>query len=72
MKTEYQVTIGYKAVVCVSVISESEERAREQALAIFKADHEKWFKKRGVDLQDDNFSVAGVVNMDETWNILYK
>jgi len=67
MKTNYQVTIGYKAIISVDVKAENEKEAKEIAL--------KTMRKRadimgrvGVDLQDDNYSADGVLNLDKTWN----
>ncbi len=68
--TEYQVTIGYKAVINISVKAESEDDARDMATAIMSDQRDKMFKKRGVELQDDSFAAYGVLNMDETWNMV--
>ena len=68
--TEYQVTIGYKAVINIAVKAESEDDAKEIATAIMTDQRDKMFKKRGVDLQDDSFAAYGVLDMDETWNML--
>ena len=33
--TNYQITIGYKAVICVDVKADSEEEGKKKALEIF-------------------------------------
>lgn len=66
----YQVTIGYKSVVCVDVKAESEDEAKKKAVKIFSDERHKMFNKRNVTLQDDSFRADGVLNMDETWNML--
>lgn len=67
---EYQVTIGYKAVICVTVKADSESDAREIAVATMANQRDKMFKKQGFELQDDSFDAHGVLNMDETWNMV--
>jgi len=67
----YQVTIGYKAVIAVSVKAESEQVAKAMALEDFeRKERGKWFKGKYIFLQDDSFSVAGAVNMDKSWNAI--
>lgn len=66
----YQVTIGYKSVICIEVRADDENEAKEKAIEIMKVQRDKMFKKTGVDLQDDTFKADGVLNMDETWNML--
>ena len=69
--TNYQVTIGYKAVINIDVKADSEEKARELALEIFRdKERQKWYNTKNVNLQDDTFSDYGVLDMDETWNQL--
>lgn len=69
-KTNYQVTIGYKAVISIDVMSESEKDAKEYAVELMKKQRDKMFRISGFDLQDDNFAAHGIENMDETWNML--
>lgn len=70
-QTNYQVTIGYKAVICIDVKANSEEEARQEAIEIFiDKERKKWYKTRNVHLQDDTFGDHGIVDMDETWNQL--
>jgi hypothetical protein len=67
-QTEFQITIGYRAVLCMCVKADNEEQAKQKVLAEFeKVRH---FNK--LDIQDDSFRVDGVLNMDETYNMLYK
>jgi hypothetical protein len=70
MKTNYQITIGYKAVITMDVVAENEKEAKEFAIECMKTRRDKMFKKQGVDLQDDNFAVHGVLDMDKTWNMV--
>jgi len=67
----YQITIGYKAVISVSVKANSEEEAKEKALEKFKKNKDKLFVN-GIDLQDDNFKADGILDMDATWNMYDK
>jgi hypothetical protein len=69
-KKNYQVTIGYKSIVCVDLKAENEEEAKKMAVKIFSDERHKMFSKRNVTLQDDSFRADGVLNMDETWNML--
>lgn len=64
-KTEYQVTVGYKAIVSFFIKAESEEEAKKMAL-------EK-VREVGIyegELQDETYGADGVLNMDKTWNML--
>ena len=66
----YQVTIGYKAIICVNVKAESEDAARKKGVEIFGNAKDKVYSKQGIELQDDNYKSYGILNMDETWNML--
>lgn len=68
--TNYQITIGYKAVICVDVKALNEEDAKQIALEKFKSAKEKAFS-RTVTLQDDNYDAHGCIDVDATWN-MYK
>lgn len=68
--THYQVTIGYKAVIVINVKSDSESDAKEKALEIMRVQLNKMYKKSDIELQDDSFDANGILNMDETWNML--
>lgn len=69
--TNYQVTIGYKAVITIDVKADSEEAARKEALEIFRdKERKKWYNTKNVNLQDDSFADYGVLDIDETWNQL--
>jgi hypothetical protein len=64
-KTDFQVTVGYKACVCFSIKAETEEEARKKAIDIVR--------DKGIyegDMQDEWFKVAGVLNMDDSWNMV--
>jgi len=66
----FQVTIGYKSVICIDVKAETEDEAKKEAVSIFSKEKDRMFVKRNVNLQDDNYKADGVLNMDETWNML--
>lgn len=66
-KTNYQVTIGYKAVLTMDVKAENEEDAKKLAIEEFKG--YLHFGNKIV-LQDDSYGPYGVVNLDKTWNQL--
>lgn len=67
VKKEFQVTFGYRAVITVNVTVENEEQAKTIALAQFNDDF-RLPGAKNIDIQDDEISVAGVVNMSESWN----
>lgn len=69
MKTNYDVTIGYRAVICATVKAESEEQARETALKEFEK-FRSGASKGSLQLSDDNFEVVGVLDLDKSWNAL--
>lgn len=68
-KTEYQITIGYKAVITVTVKAENESDAKQLALEEFKDKFQRPGSNK-INIEDDNFKVDGVLNMDETWNMV--
>lgn len=67
-KTNYEVTLSYKAIVQIRVKADTEEEAKEKALDYFKA-----YKHFGPlsETPDDNYAVQGVLNITETWDKLY-
>lgn len=67
--TNYQITIGYKAVIFVSVKAKDEKEAKEKAMALLGKQKDKMYKN-GIELQDDNYKADGIINMDETWNMV--
>jgi len=69
-KQNYQVTIGYKAVIGIDVKEISEEEAKRVAIEIFKIIKNKMFHSKDIHLEDDNYKADGCLNMDETWNML--
>jgi len=70
-KTNFQVTIGYKSVIYIDVKAETEEEAKKKDMEIMSNKKEKIFTKRNVHLQDDSYNAYGVLNMDETWEMLW-
>lgn len=70
MKKNYQVTIGYRAVISIHVKAEDEKTAKEQALKIMKQKRDKMFDQKTIFLQDDRYGADGILNMDETWDML--
>jgi ribosomal protein L21 len=60
MKSNYQVTIGYKAVITVDITAGSEEEAKKKAIEIMKAQRDKMYKKHGFDLQGDTLELITV------------
>lgn len=67
-KTEFQITVGYKAVVNFIIKAENEDEAKKIILERIKND--------GIyldsEIQDENYAADGVLNMDRTYNELYK
>lgn len=69
--TNYQITIGYKAVITVDVKAESEDEAKAKAIDLFQKERWKMNQKQNVSIQDDSFKADGVLDMDKTWNMLH-
>jgi hypothetical protein len=69
MKTNYEVTFGYKAIITIDVKANNEEDAKREATEILKSSRDKMFRSNNINLQDDNFKPNGIINMDETWNM---
>lgn len=67
--TNYEVTIGYKAVISINVKAESEEDAKVMAVDIMRQRRDKMPNYKCF-IQDDNFEADGIINMDATWNQL--
>lgn len=65
----YNVTIGYRAVISASIKAENEDQAKELALKEI-GKFRDGANKGKLTLEDDTFSVGGVLDMDLTWNIL--
>ena len=70
-KTNYQITIGYKAVICVNVKAETQEAAKKLALQEF-SDKFRHGGSNKIEIQDDHFKVDGILDMDATWNMYDK
>lgn len=45
-------------------------KARKQALIIWEKERNKAFNKRGVNLMDDRSQADGILNTNETWDML--
>lgn len=67
---EYEITIGYKAVVTIMVKAKNESEAKEKGINVMKKQRDKMFQLSSVLLYDDNIKAGGCLNMDETWNII--
>ena len=67
----YSVTIGYTAVMSVTVKAKSEQEAKDKSLEIFLKERRKPYSNKNVILEDDQIKVAGVLDMDESWNLLH-
>lgn len=67
--TNYQVTIGYKAVISIDVKADSEDEAKKKAIKIMEKSRDKMVSST-VQINDDNFKADGCLNMDETWNMV--
>jgi hypothetical protein len=67
--TNYSVTIGYRAVIEVNVKTASEEDARVLALKELEKMRGR-INSRNLNLNDDSYTTAGVLNMDESWNMV--
>ncbi len=67
----YQITIGYKAVICVNVKAKDEKDAKELALKKFSNQKDKLWRN-GIEIADDNFKADGILDMDATWNMYDK
>ena len=68
-KTNYTLTVGYKAVLSINVKAETIDEAKKMGLEEMKK-MQKRISSAKIDLQDDNFKIDGVVDMDASWNIL--
>jgi len=69
--TNYQVTIGYRAVISISVMADNEDEARIKAKEIFEKEKQKLVNSSKINIEDNRFEADGVLNMDETWKMLY-
>lgn len=67
---EKKITIGYKAVICVNIKASNPDEAKKLAVEQMAKARDKMFYKTKLELQDDTFKADGVLNMDETWNML--
>ena len=70
MSKNYQVTIGYTAVISIDIKADDETLAKKQALEIFKKARDKMIGVSHISLNDDSYNAYGILNMDETWNKL--
>lgn len=67
----YQVTIGYKAVICVNVKAGDETEAKKKAIELLEKQKDKFYTS-GIELQADYYKADGVLDMDATWNMYDK
>ncbi len=67
----YEITIGYKAVISVSVKASDEKEAKEIAIKKF-ANKKGKINSGGVSIQDDHYKADGIVDMDATWKMYDK
>jgi ribosomal protein L21 len=63
----FQVTIGYKAIIHAYVKAETEDEAKKKATKIFDKKR-KMFSNKSINIQYDVYGTYGILNMDETWN----
>jgi hypothetical protein len=70
MMKNYSVTVGYKAVIDISVKANSEKEAREFAKSLIGISEKKFTKVKGVEINDSSYDAHGVVDMDATWNMV--
>lgn len=70
MKTNYNITIGFKAVININVDAESVEAAKKVAEETFEREIKKAFQKK-LNLEDSEYVVAGVLDMDASWNQIH-
>ena len=69
--TNYQITIGYKAVITLDVKADNQQEAEEKAMELFNNTvRTKPYTHSKVSLQDDSYKVDGICDMDSTWNML--
>lgn len=64
-KIEYQITIGYKAVICFIIKAETKQEAEK--IALQKVETIGIYEG---DLQYENYAVHGTLDMDSTWNMV--
>lgn len=61
---EFQVTIGYTAVITMSVRAKNREEAQQIAESQFKQDK---FQCKNLLVEGDTWSVEGITNITKTW-----
>lgn len=66
-KKNYQITIGYRAVVQVDVKADSEEEAKKKAIDYFEGYRHFGNKAH---IADDNYAAHGAVDYTETWDMV--
>jgi 2-methylaconitate cis-trans-isomerase PrpF len=65
--TEYQITIGYRAIVTITVKADDEDAAKNIALKIMEKQKKKMISAK-VNIENDNYKCDGILDMDGTWN----
>ncbi len=68
--TNYQITVGFKACISIDVKADSEKEAKEVAMVKMGKAIDAIRKIKGVDVNDCNYKVDGVLDMDATWNMV--
>ncbi len=63
MKTQYQVTICYKAIITINIDAENEEEAKIKSVEVMKRQRDKMFKINGFDLQYDGINFNNNSNL---------
>jgi hypothetical protein len=69
--TNYEIIIGYKAVITISVKATDEKEAKDIALKQFTKQRGN-LNNKNIQIQDDNYKVDGICDMDRTWNMYDK
>ena len=70
-KINYRVTIGYRSIISVDIKADSEDSAKESAIALFKdKELSKWYKTNNITVEDDSYGAYGIINDDMTWNTI--
>ncbi len=68
----YQITIGYKAIIQVEVKAKNEESAKEKAIVQMDKIQSKINSSKNTELVEDNFKADGVLDLDNTWNMVWE
>jgi hypothetical protein len=58
----------FKGQITNQLLNENEQEAKEKAKEFFTKN--RFFKSSKITIEDDSYNIHGVLNMDETWNML--